>query len=57
MVGTASMAYPASTIVITVDAATGNVLTANYDLKWTINFDKMGIVLPFGSKSIYEIKW
>ncbi|MBR0348662.1 MAG: hypothetical protein IIX16_03390 [Clostridia bacterium] len=57
LVGKASMAYPSSTIVVTVDKATGNVLTANYDLKWTINFDKMGIVLPFGSKSIYEIKW
>ena len=57
MVGTASMAYPASTATITVDAATGHVLTAEYDLKWTINFDKMGIVLPFGSKSVYTIKW
>ncbi|MBO5422141.1 MAG: hypothetical protein J6A67_09425 [Clostridia bacterium] len=57
LVGKASMAYPSSTIVITVDAATGNVLTANYDLKWTINFDKMGAVIPLGSKSIYEIKW
>ncbi len=57
MSGTASMNYPASTVTITVDAKTGNVLTANYDLKWTINFDKLGVILPFGSKSIYEIKW
>ncbi len=57
LVGTASMNYPASTATITVDAKTGNVLTAEYDLKWTINFDKMGIVLPFGSKSVYTIKW
>ncbi len=57
LVGKASMNYPASTAVITVDAATGRVLTADYDLKWTINFDKMGIVLPFGTKSIYTIKW
>ena len=57
MVGTASMAYPASTATITVDAATGHVLTAEYDLKWTINFDKMGIILPFGTKSVYTIKW
>ena len=47
----------ASTATITVDAATGHVHTAEYDLKWTINFDKMGIVLPFGSKSVYTIKW
>ncbi len=57
LVGTATMNYPASTVVITVDAKTGNVLTADYDLKWTINFDKMGAVIPLGSKSIYTIKW
>ncbi len=57
MVGTASMNYPSSTATITVDAATGHVLTAEYDLKWTINFDKMGIILPFGTKSVYNIKW
>lgn len=57
LVGTASMNYPSSTATITVDAKTGNVLTAEYDLKWTINFDKMGIILPFGTKSIYTIKW
>ena len=57
LVGTASMNYPSSTATITVDVATGHVLTAEYDLKWTINFDKMGIVLPFGTKSIYTIKW
>ncbi len=57
MVGTASMNYPSSTATITVDVATGHVLTAEYDLKWTINFDKMGIILPFGTKSVYNIKW
>lgn len=57
MVGTAAMDYPESTVKITVDVATGHVLTAEYDLKWTINFDKMGIVLPFGSKSVYDIVW
>lgn len=57
LVGTATMNYPASTVEITVDAKTGNVLTANYDLKWTINFDKMGAVIPLGSVSIYNIKW
>ena len=57
LVGKASMNYPSSTATITVDVATGHVLTADYDLKWTINFDKMGIVLPFGTKSVYTIKW
>ena len=55
--GNAAMNYPASTITITVDAATGNVLTANYDLKWTINFEKAGAIIPLGTKSVYEIKW
>lgn len=57
LVGTAAMDYPESTVKITVDVATGHVLTAEYDLKWTINFDKMGIILPFGSKAIYDIVW
>ncbi len=57
LVGTASMNYPSSTIVATVDAATGNITTITYDLKWTINFDKMGIILPFATTSIYNIKW
>ncbi len=57
LVGTASMNYPSSTVVITVDSKTGNVQTANYDLHWTINFDKMGIILPFATKSVYNVKW
>lgn len=57
LVGEAAMAYPSSTVTITVDAATGNVLTANYDLKWTISFTKMNAVIPLGTRSNYEIKW
>ncbi len=57
MIGTVSLAYPSSTIKVTVDAKTGNVLTAEYDLKWTIHFDKTGIILPCGTKSVYEINW
>lgn len=55
--GTASMAYPESTAIITVDAKTGNVITATYDMRWTINFDKMGVVLPFGTKAEYTVKY
>ncbi len=55
--GDAAMNYPSSTIVVTVDKATGNVLTANYDLKWTINFEKAGAIIPLGTRSNYEIKW
>ena len=51
------MAYPESTAKITVDAKTGNVITADYDMKWTINFDKMGVVLPFGTKAEYTVKY
>ncbi len=57
LVGTATMNYPASTAMIKVDAKTGNVTYAEYDLKWTINFDKMSAVIPLGSVSIYNIKW
>ena len=57
MVGTASMAYPSSTITIKVSAKAGKVLSAEYDTHWTINFDKMGIVLPFATKSAYTINW
>ncbi len=57
LVGEAAMAYPSSTITITVDAETGNVLTANYDLKWTISFTKMSASIPLGTRSVYEIKW
>ncbi len=57
IVGEAAMAYPSSTVTITVDAATGNVLTANYDLKWTISFTKMNAAIPLGTRSNYEIKW
>jgi hypothetical protein len=57
LVGTASMNYPSSTVKITVDAKTGHVLTANYDLYWTINFDKAGAILPFLTQSAYVIEW
>lgn len=57
LVGTAAMDYPSSTIVVKIDKATGNVISADYDLKWTINFDKMGIVLPFGTKASYTVSY
>ena len=56
-VGTVSLAYPSSTIKVTVDAKTGNVLTAEYVLNWTLYFDKAGIIIPCGTKSVYEINW
>ena len=44
-----------ATVVVTIDKATGKVLTADYDLKWTINFDKLGCVIPLGTKASYVI--
>ncbi|MBQ6264049.1 MAG: hypothetical protein IJK60_01205 [Clostridia bacterium] len=57
MVGTATMNYPSSKAVIVVDKETGNVLTANYDLYWTINFDKAGAILPFLTSDSWTIKY
>lgn len=56
MVGTAEMNYPSSTATITVDAATGHVLTATYDLKWTINFGT-DVIIPFTTLDSYTINW
>ena len=53
--GTAAMNYPFGKVVITVDAATGNVKTADYDVQWTINFDKAGAIIPLGTKSSYVV--
>ena len=53
--GTATMDYPYGKVVITVDAATGNVKTADYDVQWTINFDDVGAIVPLGTKSSYVV--
>lgn len=58
-VGTVATAYPASTVQVTVDAATGNVLTANYLMHWTL-FIPLGdtdVVLPFSTENDYVINW
>lgn len=57
LVGTATMEYPASTIVVKIDKATGNVISADYDLKWTINFDKLGAIIPLGTKASYTVAY
>ena len=58
-VGTVSTAYPASTVQVTVDAATGNVLTANYMMYWTlyIPLGDTDVVLPFSTENDYTINW
>ena len=55
--GDVAMNYPSGTATITVDVATGHVLTAVYDAHWTINFDKMATSLPFATKFTYTINW
>ena len=58
-VGTVATAYPSSTVKVTVDAATGNVLTANYMLYWTlyIPLGDTDVVLPFSTENDYTINW
>lgn len=54
--GTAEMNYPSSTVTVTVDIATGRVLKADYDLKWTINFGT-DTIIPFTTLDSYTINW
>ncbi len=57
MVGTATMNYPSSTVKAVIDPATGRVVSAVYDLYWTINFDKVGAILPFHTSDSWTIKY
>lgn len=57
IVGEASMNYPSSTATIVVDPMTGNVIKATYDLKWTINFDKAGVVIGFTTLDEFVISY
>ncbi len=58
-VGTVATGYPASTVQVTVDPATGNVLSANYMLYWTLYIPLSGtdVVLPFSTENDYTINW
>ncbi len=58
-VGTVATAYPSSTVQVTVDAATGNVVSANYMLYWTLYIPLSGtdVVLPFSTENDYTINW
>ena len=58
-VGTVSTAYPSSTVVVTVDPATGNLTHANYMLYWTLYIPLSGtdVVLPFSTENDYNINW
>ncbi len=58
-VGTVATAYPSSTVQVTVDPATGNVLDAHYMLYWTlyIPLGDTDVVLPFSTENSYTINW
>lgn len=58
-VGTVATAYPESTVQITVDAATGNVVSAHYMMYWTlyIPLDGKDVILPFSTENDYTINW
>ena len=57
IVGTATMNYPSSTCIITVDPVTGRAITADYCLNWTINFDEAGVVIPFTTNDYFTITY
>lgn len=54
--GTAAMEYPASTVKVVIDAKTGNVESAVYDLYWTIHFGT-DTTLPFHTQDSWTIKY
>lgn len=58
-VGAVATAYPSSTVTITVDPSTGNVINANYLMYWTMYIPMNGsdVVLPFLTESDYTINW
>lgn len=50
--------YEKGSIVVTVDAKTGNMLTAKYDYVWLLNVNVFGgITAPFGLKTEYKFAW
>lgn len=57
LVGTATMNYPSSKASIVVDIETGHVISADYFLYWTINFDKVGAILPFLTNNNYVVTY
>ncbi len=57
LVGLSTMNYPSSTCTVTVDPATGRAITADYYLNWTINFDKVGVVIPFTTNDYFTIAY
>ncbi|MEE1503917.1 MAG: hypothetical protein UGF89_06710 [Acutalibacteraceae bacterium] len=58
LLGSLKVGYQNGTIVATVDKATGNLISANYDFVWLLNIDMFGgITAYFGIKTDYSVKW
>ena len=55
LVGPLTMNYPSSICTVTVDPLTGRAVTADYNLNWTIYFDKLGIIIPFSTNDYFSI--
>ncbi len=50
--------YQGGKVIVKVDAASGQVISANYDFVWLLNIDMFGgITAHFGIKTDYEVKW
>ena len=51
--------HKGANIVVTVDKATGNVLSADYFFVWTLSLNALGIKIsiPFGLKKQFTIAW
>lgn len=58
-IGTVKIAYPSSTIKVTVDAATGHVKTAYYEMYWTmlIPLGDRNVIIPFFTKTDFTIAY
>lgn len=58
LLGSLKVGYENGKIIVTVDAATGNITSAKYDFVWLLNIDMFGgITAYFGIRTDYTIKW
>ncbi len=58
LLGSLKVGYQNGTIIATVDAATGNIISAKYDFVWLLNINMFGgITAYFGIRTDYSVKW
>lgn len=58
-IGTVTMEYPSCQVTVKIDPATGNVVSAEYIMYWTLRIP-LGdntVVLPFSTTNDYTINW